>query len=71
MNRSFTNVLFGAVGAVKPGAQVKGEARMVVCYTSEDAAYVLENAQSVMIIPGYGMAVAQAGPTKHIEAIPS
>jgi proton-translocating NAD(P)+ transhydrogenase subunit beta len=60
MNRSFTNVLFGAVGAVKAGAQAQQEARTVTRYTPEDAAYILENAQSVIIIPGYGMAVAQA-----------
>lgn len=60
MNRSFTNVLFGAVGAVKQGAQVEVEARTVTRYTPEDAAYILESAQSVIIIPGYGMAVAQA-----------
>jgi NAD(P) transhydrogenase subunit beta len=60
MNRSFTNVLFGAVGAVKPGAQTQAEAKTVTRYTPEDAAYMLENAQSVIIIPGYGMAVAQA-----------
>ncbi len=60
MNRSFMNVLFGAVGAVKPGAQTQAEAKTVMRYTPEDAAYILENAQSVIIIPGYGMAVAQA-----------
>jgi NAD(P) transhydrogenase subunit beta len=60
MNRSFTNVLFGAVGAVKVGAQAGQEERTVTRYTPEDAAYILENAQSVIIIPGYGMAVAQA-----------
>jgi len=60
MNRSFTNVLFGAVGAVKPGAKVQEEARTVMRYMPEDAAYILESAQSVIIIPGYGMAVAQA-----------
>jgi len=61
MNRSFTNVLFGAVGAVKLRAQAQEEeARTVTRYTPEDAAYILENAQSVIIIPGYGMAVAQA-----------
>lgn len=60
MNRSFTNVLFGAVGAVKPGAQAEEEARTVIHYTPEDAAFVLEQAQSVIIVPGYGMAVAQA-----------
>jgi len=61
MNRSFTNVLFGAVGAVKPGGtQAQEETRTVMRYMPEDAAYILENAQSVIIIPGYGMAVAQA-----------
>ena len=63
MNRSFANVLFGAVGAVKVGAQAPGEGneeKTVTRYTPEDAAYILENAQSVIIIPGYGMAVAQA-----------
>lgn len=60
MNRSFTNVLFGAVGAIKPEAQTRQEERTVTRYTPEDAAYMLENAQSVIIIPGYGMAVAQA-----------
>ena len=60
MNRSFANVLFGAVGAAKQGTQALQETRSVVRYAPEDAAYVLENAQSVIIIPGYGMAVAQA-----------
>ncbi len=60
MNRSFTNVLFGAVGAVKQKTQEQAEARTVLHYTPEDAAYILESAQSVIIIPGYGMAVAQA-----------
>lgn len=60
MNRSFTNVLFGAVGAAKPGAQARKETRTVMRYTPEDAAYILETAQSVIIVPGYGMAVAQA-----------
>jgi NAD(P) transhydrogenase subunit beta len=61
MNRSFTNVLFGAVGAMRPGARAAGVAeRTVVRHTPEDAAYVLDTAQSVIIIPGYGMAVAQA-----------
>ncbi|HEY1391431.1 MAG TPA: NAD(P)(+) transhydrogenase (Re/Si-specific) subunit beta [Ktedonobacterales bacterium] len=60
MNRSFANVLFGAVGAVKPRQQATGEERTVIRYTPEDAAYMLEQAQSVVIVPGYGMAVAQA-----------
>ena len=61
MNRSFANVLFGAVGAVKTQAgPAAAEARTVIRYTPEDAVMTLENAQSVIIIPGYGMAVAQA-----------
>ena len=60
MNRSFTNVLFGAVGAVKSGRRRQADERTVIRYTPEDAAYILENAQSVIIVPGYGMAVAQA-----------
>ncbi len=60
MNRSFTNVLFGAVGAVKATVNRSEEAKTVISYTPEDALFMLENAQSVIIIPGYGMAVAQA-----------
>ncbi|NTU80225.1 MAG: NAD(P)(+) transhydrogenase (Re/Si-specific) subunit beta [Chloroflexales bacterium] len=66
MNRSFTNVLFGAVGAAPPAsAAATGEQRTVVRYTPEDATFLLENSQSVIIVPGYGMAVAQA---QHILA---
>jgi NAD(P) transhydrogenase subunit beta len=65
MNRSFTNVLFGAVGAVKAEPAGKAEAKTVIRYTPEDAALMLENAQSVIIAPGYGMAVAQAQHTVH------
>jgi NAD(P) transhydrogenase subunit beta len=59
MNRSFTNVLFGAFGqvqAVKAGT----ETRTVKQETSEGAAQILEQASKVVIVPGYGMAVAQA-----------
>jgi NAD(P) transhydrogenase subunit beta len=59
MNRSVWNVLFGAFGAVKPGAKVV-EQRTVKSATPTDAAELLANADSVVIIPGYGMAVAQA-----------
>ena len=59
MNRSFTNVLFGAFGQVKAaGGHV--EQRTAKSATAEDAAQLLENASSVVIIPGYGMAVSQA-----------
>jgi NAD(P) transhydrogenase subunit beta len=59
MNRSFTNVLFGAFGQVQTGPAA-AEQRTAKSATSEDAAQILENANSVVIIPGYGMAVAQA-----------
>ena len=59
MNRSFTNVLFGAFGQVQAGA-VATEARTVKSGTPRDAADLLENASRVVIVPGYGMAVAQA-----------
>jgi NAD(P) transhydrogenase subunit beta len=60
MNRSFASVLFGAVGATKAETQAGPEERTVTRYTPEDAAYILQTARSVIIIPGYGMAVAQA-----------
>ncbi len=60
MNRSLSNVLFsgfGAGGGSKQGAGVTGEAKPV---SVEDAYPILEAAQNVLIVPGYGMAVAQA-----------
>lgn len=59
MNRSLGNVLFGGLGAgpAKAVEGVKGEARAL---TPQDAYYLLEAAQSVLFVPGYGMAVAQA-----------
>jgi NAD(P) transhydrogenase subunit beta len=59
MNRSFTNVLFGAFGQVRQ-AQVAGEQKVYKSETVEGAAQVLEQANLVVIVPGYGMAVAQA-----------
>jgi NAD(P) transhydrogenase subunit beta len=59
MNRSFANVLFGAFGQVQSGSSV-AEKRTAKSATAEDAAQLLENAASVVIIPGYGMAVSQA-----------
>jgi NAD(P) transhydrogenase subunit beta len=59
MNRSFTNVLFGAFGQVQTSAAA-GEAKTVKSATAQDVAELLENASSVVVIPGYGMAVAQA-----------
>jgi NAD(P) transhydrogenase subunit beta len=59
MNRSFTNVLFGAFGQVSAAA-LQAETRTVKSATVEDAAQILESANLVVIVPGYGMAVAQA-----------
>jgi NAD(P) transhydrogenase subunit beta len=59
MNRSFTNVLFGGFGQVKLIAGAT-EAKPVRSTGPEEAASILENSSSVIIIPGYGMAVAQA-----------
>jgi NAD(P) transhydrogenase subunit beta len=59
MNRSFTNVLFGAFGQVQAGA-AGAEQKAVKSGTARDAADLLENAASVVVVPGYGMAVAQA-----------
>jgi proton-translocating NAD(P)+ transhydrogenase subunit beta len=59
MNRSFANVLFGAFGQVQRKAGV-AETRTAKRETPEGAAQVLEMASRVVIVPGYGMAVAQA-----------
>ena len=60
MNRSFTNVLFGAFGQVQASAAAGQEARTVKTATPEEAAAILAAANAVVIVPGYGMAVAQA-----------
>jgi len=59
MNRSFTNVLFGAFGQVKPTVAT-GEQKQYRPETPENAAQIMEQANFVVIVPGYGMAVAQA-----------
>jgi NAD(P) transhydrogenase subunit beta len=59
MNRSFTNVLFGAFGQVHR-TQTSGEQKVYKSETPEGAAQVLEQSSLVVVIPGYGMAVAQA-----------
>ncbi|HKI00063.1 MAG TPA: NAD(P)(+) transhydrogenase (Re/Si-specific) subunit beta [Candidatus Sulfotelmatobacter sp.] len=60
MNRSFTNVLFGAFGQVQASAAGAQEARTVRSATPEEAAAILAAANKVVVVPGYGMAVAQA-----------
>jgi len=59
MNRSFTNVLFGAFGQIQ-AATGKKEQRPVRSASAEEASSILEAASSVIIVPGYGLAVAQA-----------
>jgi NAD(P) transhydrogenase subunit beta len=59
MNRSFTNVLFGAFGQVQ-ASKAAGETKTVKSATPQDVADIMTNADRVVIIPGYGMAVAQA-----------
>ena len=59
MNRSFTNVLFGAFGQLQV-AKGHAEQRPVRSASPEEAASILEAASSVIIVPGYGLAVAQA-----------
>src|SRR5437763_3473131 len=60
MNRFFTNVLFGASGQEQTAAAGKEEAKPVRSATAEEAAAILAAANKVVIVPGYGMAVAQA-----------
>ena len=59
MNRSISNIIFGAVGTIS--SDIKNEEKQkVVAYTEEDASMMLESVQTVIVIPGYGLAVAQA-----------
>ena len=60
MNRSFTNVLFGGFGQIQVAAGGAKEAPPVRSATPEEAAGILAAASKVVIVPGYGMAVAQA-----------
>ena len=63
MNRSFVNVLFGGFGAApsgSSGAAANHQQRSVKSYLPEDVASLLDGARLVVVVPGYGMAVAQA-----------
>jgi NAD(P) transhydrogenase subunit beta len=59
MNRSFSNVLFGAFGQLQTSAAATSE-RPYRSASPEEAAQILDSARTVVVIPGYGMAVAQA-----------
>jgi NAD(P) transhydrogenase subunit beta len=61
MNRSFISVILGGFGGETAAASAAGgEARPVKLGSADDAAFIMKNAQKVIIVPGYGMAVAQA-----------
>ena len=60
MNRSFISVILGGFGGEVAGPAAGAEARPVKLGSAEDAAYMMKNAGKVIIVPGYGMAVAQA-----------
>jgi H+-translocating NAD(P) transhydrogenase subunit beta len=60
MNRSFISVILGGFGGEVAGPAGGAEQRPVKVGSAEDAAYILKNAGKVIIVPGYGMAVAQA-----------
>ena len=61
MNRSFFNVILGGFGAVDQSSSTKNkDSKPVKSGNAEDAAFLMKNASSVIIVPGYGMAVAQA-----------
>ena len=61
MNRSFFNVILGGFGSTEQSSKNKGkEQKPVKSGNAEDAAFLMKNASSVIIVPGYGMAVAQA-----------
>ena len=61
MNRSFFNVILGGFGATEQSTSTRNkEQRPVKSGNAEDAAFLMKNASSVIIVPGYGMAVAQA-----------
>jgi NAD(P) transhydrogenase subunit beta len=60
MNRSFISVILGGFGGEVAGPAAGAEKRPVKTGSAEDAAFILKNASKVIIVPGYGMAVAQA-----------
>src|SRR3954467_295633 len=60
MNRSFISVILGGFGGEVAGPAAGKEARPVKQGSAEDAAFIMKNASKVIVVPGYGMAVAQA-----------
>lgn len=60
MNRSLLNVILGGFGTTAEAAVEQGEKKACRAASTEDAAFMFENATNIIIVPGYGMAVAQA-----------
>jgi NAD(P) transhydrogenase subunit beta len=60
MNRSFFSVILGGFGAAEGAAAAGAEGRTVKSGSAEDVAFLMANAESVIIVPGYGLAVARA-----------
>jgi NAD(P) transhydrogenase subunit beta len=60
MNRSFISVILGGFGGEVAGPAAGAEAKPVKLGSAEDAAFIMKNSSKVIIVPGYGMAVAQA-----------
>jgi NAD(P) transhydrogenase subunit beta len=60
MNRSFISVILGGFGGEVAGPAAGGEQKPVKLGSSDDAAFIMKNSSKVIIVPGYGMAVAQA-----------
>ena len=60
MNRSLANVIFGAVGGEAKASSGSGKQLNIKSYSTEEAAMIFDAAERVIIVPGYGLAVAQA-----------
>ena len=60
MNRSLANVIFGAVGGEAEASSGSGKQLNIKSYSTEEAAMIFDAAERVIIVPGYGLAVAQA-----------
>src|SRR5215469_6619110 len=60
MNRSFISVILGGFGGETAAASASGEQKAAKLGSADDAAFIMKNASKVIIVPGYGMAVAQA-----------
>ena len=60
MNRSLANVIFGAVGGEVEGSSSDGKEVNIKSYSTEEAAMIFDAAEKIIVVPGYGLAVAQA-----------